>query len=312
MKRFFIVLLSLCFNSNLFAQTENQKSMQDWEYPYEVHHVQLTDSIKIAYIDEGESKCTLLFLHGLGSYLKAWTKNIEVLKEDYRCIALDLPGYGKSSKKNEVSDMTFFAETVRSFMNELKLKKVILVGHSMGGQVAMHTVLNDDQNIKKLILIAPAGFETFTEKESVWLQSVYNAELIKATTEEQIAKNFEINFFKMPDDARFMIDDRLHMRQTMEYDDYCEMVPKCVKGMLDEPVFECLSNIKIPVLVVYGENDYLIPNKYLHPSLTPIEVAESGQKRIPKSRLKMIPRAGHFVQWEQSEEVNNVILKFLK
>ncbi len=312
MKNIFIVLLSFCFNSYLFAQTENQKSMQDWEYPYEVHHVELSDSTEIAYIDEGKGKCTLLFLHGLGSYLKAWTKNIEVLKEDYRCIALDLPGYGKSSKENEVSDMTFFAETVRSFMDKLKLKKVILVGHSMGGQVAMHTVLKSDRNIKKLILIAPAGFETFTEQESTWLQSVYTAELIKATTEEQIAKNFEINFFQMPDDARFMIEDRLYMRQTVEYDDYCEMVPKCVKGMLDEPVFEELPGIKMPTLVVYGKNDYLIPNKYLHPDLTPIEVAVSGQKQIAKSTLKMIPNAGHFVQWEQSEEVNKVILKFLK
>lgn len=286
--------------------------MQDWAYPYEVHKIALSDSLEIAYIDEEEGEEVLLFIHGLGSYLKAWQKNIDSLKMDYRCIALDLPGYGKSSKGNYPFDMTFFAETIRAFIEALNLKKVTLVGHSMGGQIAMHTVLKHNPHIEKLILIAPAGFELFTNKEKQWFQNVYTAAVIKATSEEQIRKNFKINFYNMPEDAQFMIEDRLFMRQTVEYDPYCAMIPKCVLGMLEEPIFDRLSEITLPTLVLFGENDLLIPNKLLHPNLNTLEVAKSASAHLSKGTLKMIPSAGHFVQWEQAELVNEAILKFLE
>ena len=303
---------ALCFITQLAAQTENQPSMQDWQYPYQVHHVTISDSIDIAYIDEGKGKCTLLFLHGLGSNLKAWKKNIEVLKKDYRCIALDLPGYGKSSKSDYPFDMTFYAGAVQAFIDALHLKKVVVVGHSMGGQIAMRTVLDNKKQIKKLILIAPAGFETFTEQEKSWFQQIYTAEVVKATPEPQIIKNFHLNFYAMPDDAQFMIEDRLLMRQSVEYNQYCHMVPQCVMGMLNEPVLDRLSEIKLPTLIIFGQNDLLIPNKFLHATLTVDEVAKNGVSRMPNSKLELISEAGHFVQWEQAGKVNEKILSFLK
>lgn len=286
--------------------------MQDWVYPYDVHKVQVSDSVEIAYVEQGSGAQTLLFVHGMGSYLKSWTKNIEVLKQDYRCIALDLPGYGKSSKGNYTHSMTFFADAVQQFIEKLNLKNVVLVGHSMGGQISIHLALRQLPNVQKLILIAPAGFETFTEAEKQWFKNVYTSAFIKATPTEQIIKNFEINFHQMPEDARFMIDDRLFMRETVEYDTYCEMIPQCVQGMLQEPVYERLPEIKIPTLILYGNNDLLIPNKFLHPALTTIQVAESGHKRLSNSRLQLFDACGHFVQWECAEGVNQAIIDFAK
>ena len=83
-------------------------------------------------------------------------------------------------------------------------------------------------------------------------------------------------------------------------------------GMLQQPVYERMKEIKIPVLVVYGENDYLIPNQLLHKGLTTRQVADSGQAQLPDSKLKMMPQAGHFVQWEAAEAVNQEIQDFLK
>ena len=305
----FFVLLSFV---QLIAQNENPASMKDWKYPYEVQYVTVSDSIDIAYVDEGKGKCTLLFLHGLGSNLKAWQKNIEGLKEKYRCIALDLPGYGKSEQAAYPFDMTFFAKVVHQCINKLELNKVVLVGHSMGGQIAMHTILNRDKKIEKLILIAPAGFETFSDEEKGWFQNIFTPAIVKATPESRIIKNFHLNFHEFPEDAQFMIDDRMLMRQSAGYDYYCNMIPKCVTGMLNEPVFEHLSEIKTPTLILFGENDSLIPNQLLHPKLSTLEVAQSGYQKITGSELEMIPMAGHFVQWEQAEKVNQRILDFLK
>ncbi|WP_233752659.1 alpha/beta fold hydrolase [Flavilitoribacter nigricans] len=312
MKTSFIFLIILTGFTSLFAQPEKKPSMQDWQYPYDVHYAVLSDSIEVAYVDEGKGDRTLLFIHGLGSYLRAWDQNIAKLKKRYRCIALDLPGYGKSSKGAYAYDMSFFAHTVRQFIDALGLENVVLVGHSMGGQIALHTVLQDPEGIDRLVLLAPAGFETFTAEESAWMKNVYNAALIKATPAEQIVKNFEINFFEMPDNARFMIDDRMYMRETVEYDRYCEMVPRCVKGMLNEPVFDRLSGIDLPTLIIYGQEDRLIPNPFLHAGLNTETVARSGHDAMPNSTLLLLPEAGHFVQWEQAKAVNKALRKFLK
>ncbi|MEN0006982.1 MAG: alpha/beta hydrolase, partial [Bacteroidota bacterium] len=190
--------------------------------------------------------------------------------------------------------------------------EITLVGHSMGGQIAMHVVLDEVAAVEKLVLLAPAGFEVFTDQEKAWFKAVLTPAVVKATPEAQIIKNFEINFFEMPEDARFMIADRLAMRAIADYDAYCEMIPKCVNGMLEQPVFEQLPSISVPTLVMYGEADALIPNRILHPTLTPVAVAEKGQALIPNSKLVMVPKAGHFVQWDGASVVNEAIKKFIE
>ncbi len=274
--------------------------------------IQLPSGIRLAYSDEGNGDTALVFLHGLGSNHKAWQKNTAALSKHFRCLALDLPGYGASDKGDYAFDMSFFARTVREFTDAMHLKKVVLVGHSMGSQIAMHCVLQDSNRWEKLVLLAPAGFETFTEQERAWFQMVYTPALLKATAPEQIRKNFEINFFHFPADAEFMIQDRLALRETAAYDAYCNMIPQCVMGMLKEPVYARLPEIKIPTIVLYGENDYLIPNQLLHKGQTTLQIAQSGQSRIPNSSLRLLPQCGHFVQWEAADAVNQAISDFLK
>ena len=219
-------------------------------------------------------------------------------------------GYGRSGKGDYAYDMAFFAQTLREFAAALDLKNLSLVGHSMGAQIALHAVLQDSTLAQRLVLLAPAGFETFTEQERAWFSLVYTPAVLQATPPEQIRKNFDINFFRFPADAEFMIQDRLALRESADYPAYCAMIPKCVAGMLQQPVFDRLPELKIPVLVLYGENDGLIPNRFLHKGLTTRQVAESGQQRLPNSRLLLLPECGHFVQWEAAGAVNQAILDF--
>ncbi|MFM8486640.1 MAG: alpha/beta fold hydrolase, partial [Bacteroidota bacterium] len=137
-----ILFILLCLLPILgTAQQKPFNYMESLVYPYPVQKVVLPDGPEIAYIDEGRGPYTLVMIHGLGSYLPVYTKVVGQLKRDYRCIALDLPNYGKSSRGGYTFDMAFFAETVSKFIHTLKLKKVVLVGHSMGAQVAMTLAL---------------------------------------------------------------------------------------------------------------------------------------------------------------------------
>lgn len=285
--------------------------MLEWVYPYPVKMAPLPGQVSVAYVDEGQGEQTLLFLHGLGSYLKGWRKNIDELRGQFRCIALDFPGYGKSSKGEHPYGMSFFAQTVRDFIAYRGLQNVILIGHSMGGQVAITVAARQAPQVQKLILISPAGFETFSDTERVWIRSLYSPTLLKATPTEQLVRNFEINFHHFPEDARFMISDRMMMKGTAAYDHYCNLIPACVNSMLDEPVLNMLPTVRIPTLVIFGENDLLIPNKLMHPRLTTVSVAEAGTARLPHARLELLRPCGHFAQWEQAEAVNRSIRSFV-
>lgn len=288
-----------------------QQSMQDIAYTPDTKKIALPGGPEIAYIDRGSGPHTLIFVHGLGANLKAWQKNVDSLSLYYRCIALDLPGYGKSDKGDYAYGMAFFAGHIRDFIQVLDLKKVVLAGHSMGGQIALTAALLDTARLEKLVLIAPAGIETFSEAEKNWFKAVYTPEVVKNTAPEQIRRNFLLNFFEWPADAEFMYEDRLFLRGTAEYDTWCRMIPRCVMGMLNEPVFERLDQIKLPTLILYGENDYLIPNQILHKGQTTQHIAQLAQSRIPGSQVRVLPRCGHFVQWEQSALTNQAIREFL-
>lgn len=307
----FVLFLSLA-GCGTYAQTSAY--MDSLHYPFSTKTIDLSDSVSIAYIDEGEGSETLLFIHGLGSYLPAWRKNIKELRKHYRCIALDLPGYGKSSRGAYPYDMSFFADQVHQFLRKLSLKKPVVVGHSMGGQIALTLALQHPDQVDRLVLVAPAGFETFTDQERTWFQQVYTPAVVRATPPAQIERNFALNFYEgvFPEDAHFMFEDRLRMRaDTALYDDYCQMIPQCVQGMLQEPVFDQLSDIKLPTLILYGRGDLLIPNTLLHTDLTTEEVAQAGHQQLPDSQLQLLDACGHFVQWECSEAVNAAIKSFI-
>lgn len=285
------------------------------EYPFQIKTLQLEKGMEVAYQSVGKSAAAtpLIFIHGLGSYMRAWDKNIDPLSKTRRCFRVDLLGYGKSSKGDYQSGMAFYAHMIQEFCKILKLKKVILVGHSMGGQIAATTALLYPNLVERLILIDPAGFETFNDIQKQTLNSVTTAAAIQNTPDERIKQNFAVNFYKgTPDDAQFMINDRFLMKKCSEFEQYCSIVSRNVHQMLEEPIFSKLKNIQQPTLILYGEKDALIPNRYLNPTLTTEGVAQAGAKEIQHAEVVILPDAGHFAMWDQAVLVNQKISTFIR
>ena len=266
---------------------------------------------EIAYTDVGEGKKTLLFVHGLSSNLDSWKKNIEDLKKEYRCIAIDLPGYGKSSKNKNDYSLTEYASMIKSFIEKMDLKNVVLVGHSMGGQIAIHSVLNYPDAFKKLVLIAPAGIEAFTEEEAVVMKVSYTPNMVSQTTDEQILANYKMNFYDFPKDAQAMVDDRIRIKSAEDFPRYGQVVVNNIHAMLEEPVIDKLEEVKVPVLMIFGKNDMLIPNKYFHPSESIENLVQIAEEKISDLETRTIEEAGHFVNFEKPEKVNSAIKDFL-
>jgi len=307
-----VILMVFIMNScsSPYKNLTGFKSFDDLSYT--VKKVYLPKSaINIAYTDEGSGTNTIVFIHGLGSYLPAWKKNTEVLKQNYRCIAIDLPGYGKSDKKPHSGQMSYYAAVVTELINELKLENVSLAGHSMGGQISITAAILYPDKIKSIILVDPAGFERFTEGQKQWFRDVMTVEGVKNTTVEAIQNNLASNFYNVPPDAEFMITDRIQMRTAEDFKAYCHTVVQSVNGMVNEPVTDYLNQITQPVLVFFGENDNLIPNRFLNPGFTKT-IAQSGADNIKNCKLVMVPESGHFMMFEKPEVFNNQVTEFLK
>ncbi|GAA0763183.1 hypothetical protein GCM10009433_24260 [Psychroflexus lacisalsi] len=271
----------------------------------------LIENEKIAFVDVGSGENTLLFIHGLSSNLQSWNKNISRLKNEYRCIAIDLPGYGKSTKNSTTYSLKDYADFLNSFIEKKNLHDVVLVGHSMGGQVAVHTLLAAQDNFKSLVLIAPAGIETFSENEAALMKASYTAEMVEKSTPEQIRNNFKMNFHQFPEDAEFMVRERIEMKNADDMKIYSEVVVNNIHAMLEEPIIGRLSDIEIPVLMIYGKDDLLIPNTFFHPSQDIASLVKTAKENIRNLKVELINEAGHFVNFEKSKQVNALITEFL-
>jgi pimeloyl-ACP methyl ester carboxylesterase len=305
-KRIFRISLLLFWFS---ALSQNQIS-DILNYEENVEKI-LIENEKIAFVDVGSGENTLLFIHGLSSNLQSWNKNISRLKNEYRCIAIDLPGYGKSTKNSTTYSLKDYADFLNSFIEKKNLHDVVLVGHSMGGQVAVHTLLAAQDNFKSLVLIAPASIETFSENEAALMKASYTAEMVEKSTPEQIRNNFKMNFHQFPEDAEFMVRERIEMKNADDMKIYSEVVVNNIHAMLEEPIIGRLSDIEIPVLMIYGKDDLLIPNTFFHPSQDIASLVKTAKENIRNLKVELINEAGHFVNFEKSKQVNALITEFL-
>lgn len=282
------------------------------DYNMPVRKIKL-GNIHLAYISKGEG-LPIIMVHGLGGNATHWQRNIESLSKNYKCIAVDLPGYGSSDKvlsNDSTAQLSFYATILLQFIEALKLKQVALMGHSMGAQVAILTALKAPEKISKLILISPAGFEIFSDADKNILKQYATPALYEQQDSAAILNSYKMNFYQMPSEAEELIKQRLALRQCNTYSLYCKAVASGVIGMLSQPIRENLPQLQQPALVIFAENDALIPNKILHPNLTTVQVA-AASKEIKNSRLVIIKQAGHMVQFEKPEEVNKEVINFLK
>jgi pimeloyl-ACP methyl ester carboxylesterase len=280
-------------------------------YPYTLHHCAIHDNINIAYMDEGKGNNTLLFIHGLANYAPVWKHQMQELSKTNRCIAIDLPGNGYSSRGEVPYSMFFYAECIVKFIEKMELKNVVLTGHSMGGQIAIIIALRYPHLIEKLVLVAPAGLEYFAPHEIMMMQGMMNMGNLFYADEFHLESAIKQSFFNTQNESGTIIDELKALMHAHSLKEWRTMSLASINGMLNEQVQQYLKNIAVPALILFGNKDALIPNTLIHFGETPESIAKKGAALIPNSTYKMIPNAGHFVHIEQAHEVNKAIAGFL-
>ncbi|MCX6311608.1 MAG: alpha/beta hydrolase [Bacteroidetes bacterium] len=272
--------------------------------------------LKIAFHDSGNvhsdtqaTKPVLFFVHGLGLSSTMWKYVVEHLEYNYRCIAIDLPGHGASWNQRGNFSMTFYAQVVRSVIEEMKLTDITLVGHSLGGQVSVIAALQMPAIVSRLVLVSSAGIESFTNEESGKI--IQGAEFIYQAPSDinKIIASYAPHFSMHGERIRELIDDNI-IQQTERFSSFREMIIASIKGMLHEPIIAFLQHLHQPVLVLYGEKDQLIPNKWLHPLMTHLQITETAKHKIIKSTIELIPNCGHYLPFEQPQIFSDKLHQF--
>jgi pimeloyl-ACP methyl ester carboxylesterase len=307
-------------------------------YNFPVKRVALSQGVVVSYVDEAPPQLApssspspsssplssarpkaapvLVFVHGLASYLPCWNKTIIELRKTHRCVALDLPGYGRSStvprENTTLVGMRAYADVIGEFLDSLKLAKVVLVGHSLGGQIVLRTALRHARKVAKLVLISPSGIEQFSPTHNEFIGKFYTTKYTQNKPSATIQSDYERGFFRFPADAQFMVEDRLAMRSASDFEEYCAVVSKCVRASINEPVLAELCNIKQKTLIIFGTEDNLIPNSLMHPEMSTDAVAVKAATSIKGSKLLMLAECGHFAQFDKPDAVNTALREFVK
>lgn len=297
--------------SAIDCKLSNHRIFKLITYPYKTYFIDLPGNCRVAYIDEGSAENTLLFIHGLANYIPVWKKNIDELRKYYRCIAIDLPGNGLSDQNNHDFSMHFFAECVYNFIEAIQLKNLCIVGHSMGGQIAMTTLLDHPGCAGSLVLCAPAGMEKFSAMEKAMFFSSIHLLDFFSSDEHSLRHTIESSFYHHHKQAEGIIKELTDLMKTYKLNYYRKMIEACIKAMLEETVHDKLHLIQTPTLVIFGNHDALIPNKIIHHTTTE-KMASEAVNKMPHAKLEMIPDCGHFVQWEKADEVNRGMILFLE
>ncbi len=284
---------------------------QDLWAPLPIEHVTV-NGVDVAYVDSGGTKPPMVFIHGLSSYLSFWEYQLPYFAKTHRVIALDLPGYGASARPDAPYTPPWFADVVSSWMTEIGVERAVIVGHSMGGNIAVQLALSHPERVDRLVLSAPAGFERFSAGAARFMRDFWTERRAMEATEEQVRANFVASVFNRPDQGvERLIEERVRLGKSPQFSGTSVAVSRSIAGMLDFPVIDRARDVAAPTLIVYGTDDRMIPNPVFTGGSTKA-VAEAATNAIPGARLVMLPGAGHTVHHDEPTAFNDAVEEFLR
>ena len=257
--------------------------------PQDIHQIGPSDELKLEIVRRG-SGAPLLLLPGEDA-LETDSQFVHTLAKSYEVIIPSPPGFGLSTRPDWVTGPDDIAYMVLDIVDQLGLKNIPVVGFSFGGWIAAEIATKDDGFISKLVLVDPYGIKTGTpterEIQDVWL---LRPDEVMALKWHDTAKG-KRDFKSMPEDKLTVVARNNETFTRFGWEPYLHN-PKLKHR---------LHRIKVPTLLIWGENDGIVTPKY----------GEAYRKLIPDARMATIPQAGHLPHIEQPQAFLAELNRFL-
>ena len=246
----------------------------------------------LQYLKRGDGKEVVVLIHGFGGDLNSWLFNHEDLAGTRTVYALDLPGHGGSSKRVGSGTLLEFVQSLEGFMDTLGLFRTHLVGHSMGGAVALGFSLAHPERVVSLALIS-----------SVALGREIDGAFIEGLTAASRRKEIKPHLDKLFADSRLvgrqMVEDVLKYKRL----DGVDLALRTVAaqffpgGQQAVVLRDDLSQLSMPVMAIWGADDQILPSFHA--------------RDLPKNvRTEILPGCGHMVQMEAATTFNRLLQSF--
>ncbi|MFQ6023425.1 MAG: alpha/beta fold hydrolase [Acidiferrobacterales bacterium] len=275
-----------------------------------------TPNLKVHYEMAGGSDTTLLLLHGNFGSWRWWRPILEQLPEGYRAYAPDMRGCGSTERPGFGHNIEVLAADVHAFATSLDLHPVHLVGHSLGGAVALQAALYYPKLVRSLTLVAPppAEGQSVVDKADFflhWVSRLFDVD--RDTLVVTLGATYRL-LHHLGANRALLRNALKRLTPTLSYDDgfnalvrdAARMAPEAVVGhlrTLDEWNVEAvLGHLNIPTLVLGGAQDVLIAP----------EALERFTREIPKGRLVLWQNVGHSAQLEQPERFIDLLVGFIE
>ncbi len=247
------------------------------------------NGINTHYEDRGSGDAVVI-LHGWGTDLSLYEGLIAHISKTHRVIAPELPGFGETQEPPASWNVDDYSAFVLKFLEALKIKKAVLIGHSNGGRIIIKTVgCGSKIEVPKVILIGSAGLVHEKTPEQLRRQKRYKlGKTILSSAPVKAVFPSALEKFKQRSGSEDYRNATPIMRETL------------VK-LVNEDLSHLLTSIKQPTLLIWGEND----------DSTPLADAKRMQELLPDGGLVVVKGAGHYCYLEQPSFVYRVIDSFL-
>jgi pimeloyl-ACP methyl ester carboxylesterase len=264
------------------------------------------DGIKTRYWQMGSSGSTVILLHGGNGSIEFWLYNIATLAESHRVYAFDMVGSGKSDYPDADYSIEYQSKFLASFMDGLDIRSATLIGSSMGGAVSLTFTNLYPDRVDKLVLVDSMGLgkEISLGLRLITLPTIVN---LLRPGRWMMPAMLKSNFYKsqlLPPEWSelrypiFAIPNRNHVILRLGQSN---LTLAGVRKDLYQPIVDSLPQIDRPTLILWGEQDRIIPVKHAR-------VAAAG---LPHNRLEIFPDCGHHPFLEYPAKFNQSVLDFL-
>lgn len=315
--------LSCATNKNVSPSFD--KELNGFSYPFPVKKYKFksqNQNLSMAYMDIGKkSNPVVILLHGKNFSGFYWEKIAnDLVSKNFRVIIPDQIGFGKSTKPNYYQySFNQLALNTKNLIDSLKIKKYILVGHSMGGMLAVNMATMYQQSISKLILINPIGLEPYLQYvEYKDPQFFYENEKKKtvAMFREYQKKNYYDG--KWSNEYEKLITPFKGQKNGPDYDIVAWNNALTYNPIFTEDIVSKFSQIKVPTALIIGTRDKTGPGRaWKKPGINRKlgeykKLADNAKWKIRDSKLYELPGLGHMPQFEDYSRFQKVFYKALK
>jgi pimeloyl-ACP methyl ester carboxylesterase len=283
------------------APFRDDQFIADYHYTLGEQYVEV-NGLRLCYQEYGAGP-PLVILPGLGTSIDFWQLSIPELATRHRVIAIDLPGFGKSDKPDAEYDLLWIDEQVCALLDQRGVWRATFIGGSMGGHLGLLMALTHPERVERLVIMGSSG---------VWpppgpllnlaLNTLFNEPLVTLYLRQHWPAIYGLMFVH-----RTPLTDRIFRYQMAlranggAFAAEGRASTRALRSIFYHSVRDRLSEIKVPVLLIWGAQD----------KIHPAESARLFRAGLPDSRLVIVPDAGHEVMVDQPETFNRLVLAFL-